>query len=191
MNPRKQAAQRAAGWLELAEDCIIIDTETTGLHDDAEAVEVAAVDMTGRPIFQTLVRPVHPVPPEVQAIHQIPPETLATAPRWWDVQPLLADVLRGRLVLAYNAPFDVRILRQSATVAGCAPLRGIDAECVQACYSQWWGVPDPASATGWKRQRLQVAAQRHALPVATAHRALADCQTTLALVRFMAGEVAP
>ena len=189
MNPRTEAAQRAAGWLKLAEDCIIIDTETTGLDDNAEAVEVAAVDMTGRPIFQTLVRPVNPIPADVEAIHGISNQAVSTAPRWWDVQPMIADLARGRLVLAYNAPYDSRILLQSAKAAGCAPLRGLDVECVMACYAQFHGEEDHKKG-GWKWQRLQVAAARHGLPVATAHRALADCQTTLALVRHMAGEVA-
>lgn len=192
MTPKEEASQTAANWLALGEDAIILDTETTGLHDTAEAVEVAAVDMTGRPVFQTLVRPVHPIPPDVEAIHGITNEAVSTAPSWWDVQPLLAGILRGRLLLIYNAPYDLRILQQSATVAGCAPLsrRPLDAECVLACYAKWWGEEDKKKG-GWKWQRLQVAAQRHGLPVPAAHRALSDCQTTLALIRFMAGEVAP
>lgn len=188
MTPKDEARQTAANWLALGDDAIIIDTETTGLHDEAEAVEIAAVDMNGRPIFQTLVKPVYAIPADVEAIHGISNEAVSTAPRWWDVQPLLADLLRGRLVLAYNAPYDSRIIQQSAKVAGCAPLRGLAVECVMAAYAQFHGEPDTKKG-GWKWQRLQIAAKRHGLPVASAHRALADCQTTLELVRFMAAEV--
>ena len=42
---------------------VFLDTETTGLDDDAELVEIAVVDATGAVLFESYCRPTVPVDP--------------------------------------------------------------------------------------------------------------------------------
>ena len=55
--PSPSPARRSAGKDLIAAGCIVLDTETTGLGDDAEICEITILDVTGAPILDTLVRP--------------------------------------------------------------------------------------------------------------------------------------
>ena len=71
--------QQASAWLL---NCAILDTETTGLYDDAEIVEISIIDENGGVLLDTLVKPLKPIPAEATAIHGITNEMVATAPTW-------------------------------------------------------------------------------------------------------------
>ena len=64
---------------------VFLDTETTGLDDTAEVIEIAIVDAAGAVIFESYCRPTVPVDPGAQAVHGIGPEKLATAPAWPEI----------------------------------------------------------------------------------------------------------
>ena len=74
----KPQTQTAKLWLD--SDPLFLDTETTGLHDDAEIVDVAVIDITGRSVLSTLVRPAGVIPVAATRIHGITPEMVAGAP---------------------------------------------------------------------------------------------------------------
>jgi len=63
-------------------DLVFLDTETTGLGDNAQAIEIAIVDADGAVIFESYCRPTVPVEPGAQAIHNIGAEKLEDAPSW-------------------------------------------------------------------------------------------------------------
>ncbi|HHJ4165905.1 TPA: exonuclease domain-containing protein, partial [Raoultella ornithinolytica] len=62
-------SQRARYWLE--EGFLFIDTETTGLGEDAEIVEICIIDSHGSIMLNTLIKPTKPIPDEAIAIHGI------------------------------------------------------------------------------------------------------------------------
>lgn len=61
----------SATWAELLDrlDVLIIDTETTGLGERAEVIEVAALDTTGALRFHALSLPEKPIPRDASGIH--------------------------------------------------------------------------------------------------------------------------
>ncbi|MDQ3512045.1 MAG: 3'-5' exonuclease, partial [Chloroflexota bacterium] len=85
---------------------VFLDTETTGLGPDAEVVDVAVIDVLGRVLLDTLVRPHGHIPPDASRIHGIYARHVADAPSWGEVQPRLCEALAGRRVVVYNAPYD-------------------------------------------------------------------------------------
>ncbi len=102
--------QIARTWRE--RNPLFLDTETTGL--DGQIVEVAVVDLAGNVLLDTLVRPRWGVEDDARAVHGITDEMLASAPTFETVWAQLREILRGRLVLVYNAAFDIKCLRNSA-----------------------------------------------------------------------------
>ena len=74
---REAISRQARAWL--AANALILDTETTGLGDDAEVVELAVIDCAGAVLLDTLVRPSGPVPAEAAAIHGITDAMAANA----------------------------------------------------------------------------------------------------------------
>ena len=89
---RAQISRQVCAWLDA--NALILDTETTGLDDDAEVVELAVIDCAGTVLLDTLVRPSGPVPAEAAAIHGITDAMLADAPTWSEIHARFCDLHR-------------------------------------------------------------------------------------------------
>lgn len=113
-----------------------LDTETTGLDDMAQAIEIAVVDEAGAVLFESYCRPTVPVDPEAQAVHGIDSSALEAAPSWPEIVYKLQVSLLGRKLVIFNADFDVRILRQTAKAHGPVP------SWIEEL--QWWPAPEQA-----------------------------------------------
>ncbi|HEV2460879.1 MAG TPA: 3'-5' exonuclease, partial [Ktedonobacterales bacterium] len=69
---------------------------------------------TGAVLLDTRLRPSVPISPEAYAVHGIYAEDLQEAPTLAEVWTRVRTLLRGALVVAYNAAFDRRMLAQAA-----------------------------------------------------------------------------
>jgi exodeoxyribonuclease X len=96
--------------LQFSGDMVFIDTETTGIDPDADAiVEIALVRFTlGGPsrVFHSLVNPGFPIPPAASAVHHITDEDVANAPSLQDLKQTIAEFMHGATPVAHNAKFD-------------------------------------------------------------------------------------
>ena len=187
---REAISRQARAWLEA--NALILDTETTGLGDDAEVVELALVDCAGAVLLDTLVRPSGPVPAEAAAIHGITDAMLAGAPTWSEILARFCDLVEGRQVVIYNREFDVRVIRQTAHRYGLPAPQGFDLEldgsavhCAMQAYAGFHGEWSEEKGQ-YRWQRLSAAAAQQGVTVTNAHRALGDCLMTLGVVRAMA-----
>ena len=157
-----------------------LDTETTGLHNTAEIVEIAVIDHAGQVVFETLVRPRRPIPLDAVRIHGITDEAVRTAPTWLQVWPRLETLLRNHYVGAYNAEFDLRMFQQTHQANG---LRwnnpSIRFFCVMKMYAEYAGL--------LKWARLEDAGQQLRIPIPNKHRAVEDTQLARAIFMHMLG----
>lgn len=182
------AKQRAKRWLK--NNYLILDTETTGLGDDAEIIEISIIDCTGKIFLDTLVKPLKSIPAAATAIHGITNDMVADAPTWRDIHYQFVALSNDRTLLIYNASFDSRLIFQTAATNNCpVPEKKyiFDAECVMKTYAEYYGQWDQ-KRNKFKWQRLANAAEQQGVVIdGTPHRALADCKTTLGVIRAMAG----
>lgn len=103
----------------------ILDTETTGVDDNARIVEVAAVVLHRDAIvsrWSRRVSPGIPIPAEASAVHGITDDDVADLPSIADVWEELRRVTAGFHAAAYNAPFDRRLLSGEIARHGLDPL---------------------------------------------------------------------
>lgn len=94
----------------------VLDFETTGLSANYErVVQASVVHLTGQTTpyvaFDTLVNPQKKIDPRAEAVHGISNHDVEDAPTFAQVADRLLDSLEGRIIAAYNAPFDLRFLR--------------------------------------------------------------------------------
>lgn len=189
MNTNKMAiSQRAHQWLD--EGYLFIDTETTGLGDDAEIVEICIIDSHGFIMLNTLIKPTKPIPDEAIAIHGITNEMVAFAPAWTDICGAVEELFRRFGFVIYNADYDIRLIKQTYAING----RGSDAApwmlaahsvCAMNLYAEYRG--EPGRFNGYKWHKLVDAAAHEGVKVeGQAHRALADCKMTLGIVKALA-----
>lgn len=167
----------AGRWLDalFREGFVVLDTETTGLSTRDEVIEVGVVDSTGAPLLETKVFPRSGrVPAASTRIHGYTLADLRGAPSWPEVMGELERVLAGRRVLAWNAPFDERMVAQSTRLWDLrSELRGF--ECAMRAYAS---VRSVAGAV-----RLQRAAMiEGVLAGDQAHTSLEDARLTLAVL---------
>lgn len=164
-------------------DTVIIDTETTGLGADARIVEIAIIGIRGNVLLDSLVCPRRPIPDEVTAIHGITDVMVATAPTFEDLRDQITDILDGATVIAWNAAFDLRMLRQTGVIE---PMdNGTAWGCAMQEYRLWWSSFDPKRNDYRRISLADAAAQQGVTITGQPHRALTDCSTTLAVLQAM------
>jgi DNA polymerase-3 subunit epsilon len=151
---------------------IVVDTETNGLAGDrCEMTEVGAVLVGGGELhdrWSSLCRTSAPLKRGIQRLTGISQAMVDSAPSLEDVLPPLRRRLESRIMVAHNAPFDRRVLRQAFGRIGL----------------DW---PDPpvictaalarALLPLQPKRGLGVLADALGIDVALAHRALADAET--------------
>ncbi|MBN3901717.1 3'-5' exonuclease [Serratia marcescens] len=181
MTPQQQAQQC------LNRNCLVLDTETTGLDDKAEIIEIAVIDATGKVLLNTLVKPSKPVPAEATAIHGITDEMVKDAPTWPEVNPQLCSLISGKTIAIYNAEYDLRLLEQTDRIWKVTPKISVTPQIVCAMheYAEFYG--QKSDRGGYKWQKLTAAAEQQGVIIeGTPHRALSDCLTTLGVIKAMA-----
>lgn len=169
-----------------SDDYVILDTETSSL--DGEVLEVAVIDSSGVVLLNTLVKPSAGcyINPQASRVHGITYEMLADAPNWNTVRKQLIDVVRYPYVVIYNADFDTKIIRNTDTAHGLKP-------CKYTTRGAWCAMKYTAEFIGdWKESKrsyqwhtLSSVATRFKIETPNAHRALGDCQTTLAVIKHI------
>ncbi|MBW4475115.1 MAG: 3'-5' exonuclease [Stenomitos rutilans HA7619-LM2] len=187
MSDRQVASQWAQDLLSRDNWCIL-DTETTGLGNDAEICQIAVIDHEGKTLFDSLIEPTVAIEPGAIAIHGITNAHVEGAGGFhMHLTPLL-QVVRNREFVIYNAEFDLKLLRQSARPYGiwlafptsdrrqCRLFtNGGSIHCAMHWYSQWVGEWNDYHGN-YKWQRLP----------GGDHSALGDCKATLDVIRRMA-----
>ena len=170
------AVELCQNWLR--RKALFLDTETTGLDEQAEVVELAILDHQGRPVWEGLIRPTVPITPTLTAIHGISNEMVADAPTWADVHNEIGEVISGRLIVAYNAEFDRRIIRQTCALHGL-PEHPAEWACAMQMYQ------DHTGNHRWIKL-IEAAKQCGVYPIGQVHQATTDALMCLHIVKRIA-----
>jgi DNA polymerase III epsilon subunit-like protein len=107
-----QAGKRAADWL--VQDCFVLDTETTGLSDKDQIIEIAVCDVNGKICYEQRILPSVLINPKAEEIHGISLDDLAERPNWPEIANDLKTLLTGQTVVIYNSNFDLDMLRSTS-----------------------------------------------------------------------------
>lgn len=103
-------------------DFTVIDFETTGLRPQSDKiVEIGAVKIrNGEMIdsFSSLVNPKYRIPQEATRIHGITDKMVKGAPTIESILPQLIDFIGEDVIVAHNAPFDMKFLLINAQACG-------------------------------------------------------------------------
>lgn len=159
----------------LDSDAVIIDTETTGVDTTAQIIQLAAIDMQGNTLFDSLFRPTVSIHPRSTQTHGMTARSLVGAPLFKDCIERIKQLLVGHPVIAYNVSFDSRMLRQ--TLEGhrldLAWLDTLDYQCAMRIHAEHLGKKGNPKLEGGD------------------HTALGDCLAVLKLLRDIATPVKP
>lgn len=170
-------------------DYLILDTETTGLGVDAEICQIAIINSKGETLLDTLVKPVKPIPADATAIHGITNEQVKDCMGFSLLESKIYNLLKNRHVIIYNRDYDVQMLNQSNR-QGRYPddwNKVATYWCAMKHFAEIYGDYNSYYKT-YRWKSLSVACQHYGIEVPKdAHSALADCKSTLAVCKAMAG----
>ena len=162
---------------------VIVDVETTGIlskDPETKIVSLSMISNTGRIILASLVNPERPIPLEAQKVHGIEDREVRHAMPWSVIGDLAAYQMAGKHIVCFNAGFDVHLMVHLFGQYGI-PIPEFEVSCAMEYYSQFVGEWSKAKKD-YKWQRLPK------LAYGSAHDSLVDCQSTLLLLKKMAGD---
>ena len=157
----------------------VVDVETTGWSPaEARITEIAAVKIRAGRVtaeFSSLVDPAMPVPADIEALTGISSQMVSAAPGPAAVLPALLTFMRGCVLAAHNAPFDLGFLTAACDACGLAWPRFavLDTVAVARQVLVEGETPDCKLAT---------LASFFGAPAMPCHRALADARATAAVL---------
>lgn len=170
---------------------IFIDTETTGLsHQHDEVLEISIINENGDILLNTLVQPIRKKSwPEAEAIHGITPTMIKEQSNGYtlkDHAPNIAKLINeASAVVIYNEGYDRPFIESAIAESGSTLNPNTNWHCAMQEYAEkigdwndyqnnyrWHKLIDAARNVGheWK---------------GSAHRALADCQATLSVWKWL------
>jgi hypothetical protein len=115
------------------------------------------------------------MPAKAKAVHGLSMSDLKGAPTWIEAAENINAILRNKIVLAYSAEYDERLVRQTADMYQVLLPQVERWECVMLQYARFIGEPSPWHRGEFKWQKLPGAA----------HNALGDCRAALAVIQTM------
>ncbi len=169
-----------------AQNYVILDTETTGLHD-GEIIEIAIIDNYGKTLMDQRIKPYGIVPVQATAVHGIKLEDLEAEPFFDDVVLQIKGHLAGKDVIVYNATYDRKMLHKSAEYAHIDRINWKSFSnwiCAMNAFSPIYGEWNDYHQN-YRWQKLTTAAAHYSVEVENAHSALGDCLMTYGVVQKM------
>lgn len=167
----------------------VVDVETTGLSSKGgdRVVELAIVRashlLDPNPVeYSVLINPEMPMPATAERIHGISDQMLEDAPPFSEVVAHMANLLNGAIFVAHNAPFDLGFLEAECERAGAdQPKYGPIIDSLRVARTLF---AFPSCGLSALSNRMDVDLSNH-------HRALADANATLQVLRQMISSVDP
>lgn len=158
---------------------VVLDTETTGVDDDARIIDIAIVSMTGEVLFSALLDPGVRLSEKVAELTGITDEMLAGKWTFNFVAPGLSTLLEGKKVVCWNVSFDkARLYHEFG-------LTSYRVNCDWVCAMHLYHILKMDRKGRWPK--LQAAMEAEGIQKTQTHRALGDCQDTLAVLQKLHG----
>jgi DNA polymerase-3 subunit epsilon len=156
---------------------VVVDLETTGgsPHDADGITEIGAVKVRGGELlgeFATLVDPGRPIPAQITILTGITNAMVYAAPRVESVLPSFLEFIRGCVLVAHNAHYDVGFLKAACGRHGMPWPRPVVVDTVQLARRALTREEAPSVRLGVLAPLLHATVQPD-------HRALTDARATV------------
>ncbi|MGL4375160.1 MAG: 3'-5' exonuclease [Microcoleaceae cyanobacterium] len=177
-NSRNSSIEWARDVLKNKQEYVIFDTESTGksvVYD--EIVQIGIINLDGKILLNTLIKPSIPISSEASTIHGITDDMVENAPSFDEIYPQISDILKGKKLITYNVDFHVTIFIEMCKKHGLNHQKLSKKEyCLMLIYARFYGVW--SEKYGYISQALSHGVRS----------ALQDCFSCLDLIKEMAAK---
>lgn len=155
---------------------VVLDLETTGGSAEKDAItEIGAVKVRGGEVlgeFATLIDPGRSIPPQIVYLTGITDRMVGAAPRLRQVLPGFLEFIRGTVLVAHNARFDIGFLKAACVELGAVWPGNAVLDTVQVARRVVSREESPSL-------RLGALAELFGASTVPNHRALSDARATV------------
>ena len=156
----------------LDEEFVVFDLETTGFSAKSDKIiEIGAVKVKGGEIvdrYSTFVNPERPIPYEIEDLTGISDSMVENAPKIEEALPEFMDFIKGSILVAHNARFDMSFIEENAEQLNIpCDFTAVDTEGLSRFL-----------VTGLGSYKLNVVAKALGVPLGNHHRAVDDAECT-------------
>lgn len=110
----KEAKQTARKLKRLPDSAVFIDTETTGLNDGYEIIEIAIVNMQGEILYEAKIKPTIPIEVNATKVHGLSDSDVEDEPSFAAISEEVYSYISGKKIAGYNIEYDIKALKNSA-----------------------------------------------------------------------------
>lgn len=166
-------------------DFAIIDVETTGLSVEYgdRVCEIGIVKLRGGAVidsYSSLINPQRPISAGAYAVNKISPAMVADAPFFIDIAEKVNFIIKGTVVAAYNAPFDLSFVNYELGLAGYPRIQNIVVDVLVLARQL---------LPGLDRYPQENVARTVGIPNSGKHRALDDAMITAQLLTLFTSQL--
>jgi DNA polymerase III epsilon subunit-like protein len=183
--PLYKTGKALSEWLSSVGDRLcVLDTETTGLGDTDQVIEMAIVSLAGDVVYHRQFKPTVDISDGAFEVHGISMDALSHASHWCDEEPHIKRLLDGRHLVIFNEQFDIRLIGQTSKAFGSdiAWLSTLNVACAMQ-----WSVRAFGSTNRYGTISLSDAVYAANVPWdGRAHSAVTDSQMTRKLILAIA-----
>lgn len=152
---------------------VILDIETTGLEPSLkEIIEIGAIKTDGnvaKDVFTTLIKPVCPIPHEIERLTGISQEMVEGKPAVKQALSDFLDFAGNSVIVAHNSDFDMGFIKHHSLKELQREIKNRIICTVKVAR---------AAVPGIKNYKLHTVAEHLGIPVQNRHRAMGDCEIT-------------
>lgn len=182
--PKVERKNKGRSIVRIPGHYTVVDTETTGLSPQEDRlIEIAAIRVRGGKEvarFETLVKPGCKLSKRITEITGITDEELKDAPTQQEALQRFVIFLMDDIIVAHNANFDVNFIYDSLERYEFPPLKNNYVDTLRLAK---YVLPD------MNNYKLASLAKYYKIPQPVAHRALADCETTMHLLQKLGEDI--
>ncbi len=164
---------------------VVLDTETTGLGDNDQLIELAIIDDKGNTLHEARYRPTVPISSGAANVHGITAEALKDKPTFEQDAKLVNDLLQDKTVVIFNAEYDIKILRSTYRTFGLdiSFLDQLKTHCAMRSAASAYGATNRYGTISLINAFIAAGGDTHGM---LAHTAVGDCLATLYVLNSIA-----
>ncbi len=166
-------------------DFVILDTETTGLGDEDQLIELAIINDKGNTLHDARYRPTVAISSGAANVHGITADALKDKPTFDQDAKLVKDLLQNKTVVIFNAEYDIKILRSTYRAFGldASFLDQLKTHCAMRSAARAYGATNRYGTISLTNAYIEAGGDARTMKV---HQALGDCQATLFVMSHIA-----
>lgn len=95
---------------------LYLNIESTGINETSEIVQLSITKSNGDILFNELIKPNQLIEEEATYVHGLKNNMLNDCRTWKEIAPEIKKILKDKVIFAYKASFDKRLIQQSSLI---------------------------------------------------------------------------